>query len=257
MASTVCRAATAVSSERQSSGPRKSEISVTSPAVVRDAATVRRARPSRSRRRLPRARRRGWPGAGRHPVAAAGRRGDAFAAGPEGHDPEAIAASGDEASDDERGTLGNVGLAPVRGPEVHRRGGVEDEPGRELAVRHVLAELRDAGAGGRVPVDAADVIARFVRPDAVEVQPLPEAAAPVVAGHPAADAPAERELEPPDQVVGDGAGTRSGRGPLAPGGSSEVGHAVGSIARSSCGAGTSLMTRWMTVSAVTPSVRAA
>ena len=45
-----------------------------------------------------------------------------------------------------------------------------------------------SAAGGGVPVDAPDVVARLVRPDAVEVQPVPEAAAAVVAGHPAADA---------------------------------------------------------------------
>ena len=238
--------------------PRKSEISVTSPAVVRDAATVRSARPIEIAP-PPSSGTSAWmarssPAIPLRPPAA---RRDALAAGSEGHDPEAIAAPGDEASDDERCALGHVGLAPVRGPEVHRRRGVQDEPCRELAVGDVLADLRDAGTGRRVPVDPADVVARLVRPDAIEVQPLPEAAAAVVAHHPAADPAAERELEPSDQVVGDRPGTRSGGRALAPGGSSEVGHAVGSIARSSCGAGTSLMTRAITVSAVTPSVRAA
>ena len=132
----------------------------------------------RRRRRPPRAVRRRAPGAGR-----ACRCGHRPAGGPPGcaRPPKAMTpsrsrASGDEAPDDEGGALGDVGLAPVGRPEVHRGGAVEQQPRGELAIGHVLADLRDAAARGGVPVDAADVVARLVRPDAVEVQAVAEAA---------------------------------------------------------------------------------
>ena len=125
--------------------------------------------------------------------------------------PEPVAAPRGEAADDERGALGHVGLAPVGRPEVHRRGVVEQEPGRQLAVRHVLADVRGERPGGGVPVDLADVVARLVRPDAVELEAVAAADAAVVAGHPATDATVQRQLELADQPVGDGARPRPGR----------------------------------------------
>ena len=87
----------------------------------------------------------------------------------------------------------------------------------------------------------------------------------MVAGHLAANAPIERQLELPDEPVGDRAGSGSRRGPVAPTDAGEVGartlrtgkgHAVGSAAISRRGAGTSVRTRSMMVSAVIPSARA-
>ena len=110
-----------------------------------------------------------------------------LAAGSEGDDAEAVAAPGGEPTDDERGALGHVGLATVGRPEVHRWGVVEQEPGGQLALRHVLADVRDHRPGGGVPVDPADVVARLVRPDAVEFHAVPPTETAVIAGHLATD----------------------------------------------------------------------
>ena len=143
---------------------------------------------------------------------------------------------------------------------------VEQEPGRELAVRHVLADLRDERAGGGVPVDLADVVAGLVRAEAVELQARAVAATEVVAAHLATDAPVERQLELPDEPVGDRAGPGPGWRPVTPADASEVGartlragdrHAVGSTAISRRGAGTRVRTRSMMVSGVMPSASAA
>ena len=61
--------------------------------------------------------------------------------------PEAIASSRGEAADDEGCALGDVRLAAVGRPEVHRRGVIEEEPGGQLAIRHVLADLRSRRSG--------------------------------------------------------------------------------------------------------------
>jgi hypothetical protein len=220
----------------------------------------------------------GWFGRDRpeeseHPAVAARRRADRLAAGTERHDTEPVSAACREPADDERCALGHVRLAAVRRPEVHRRGVVEQQPRRQLAVGHVLADLRDQRSGGGVPVDAADVVARLVRPDPVELEALAVAATEVVAAHLATDPTVEGQLELADQAIGDGAWAGSGRGPATPADAGEVrgrscrgegrrsraglGHAVGSIAISRRGAGTRVSTRWTMVSAMIPSARAA
>ena len=123
--------------------------------------------------------------------------------------PEAVAAAGGEATDDERGALGHVGLAPVGRPEVHRRGVVEQEPGRQLAVRHVLADLRDAS----VRAVAFQSIRRTSSPGSYgrmrsSSRPVAAAAAAVVAAHLATDPAGQGQLE-----LADEAGRRSGPGP--------------------------------------------
>ena len=113
--------------------------------------------------------------------------------------------------------------------------------------------------GGGVPVDLADVVARFVRPDAVELETVAPAHAAVVAGHPATDPTVHRQLELVNQPVGDGsrARPRSGPGPAADLGQvGRGGHAVGSIAISRRGVGTRVRTRLTMVSGVTPSASA-
>ena len=252
----------------------------TTPGVVRMAADDRE---RAGRRGLAAALLGGFRGDGpeeaEHAAAAALRRGDVLATGTERDDAEAIAAARREATDDERGPFGHVGLAPVGRPEVHRRGVVEQEPGGQLPVRHVLADLRDERPGGGVPVDLADVVAGLVRAEPVELEAGAVTDAEVIAAHPAADAAVEGELELPDEPVGDGAGARSGVRPGPPADAGEVRgrarrrprgarrahrladawrrHAVGSTAISRRGAGTSEMTRSTMVSAVTPSARAA
>ena len=68
-------------------------------------------------------------------------------------DAEPVAAPGRDVADRERDALGDVGLAPVGGPEGHRRRGVEHEPRVERALGDVDADVRLARARGDVPVD--------------------------------------------------------------------------------------------------------
>ncbi len=242
---------------------------VTRPAVVREAATVRSASAIDDCARAFLGRFVGErPEQAEHAVPTTGGRPDdrASARTAEGDHAEPIGAAGDEAADDEGGALGHVRLAPVGGAEVHRRGAVDEQPGRQLAVGHVLADLRDAAARGGLPVDAPDVVARLVRPDAVELQAGAKAQPAVVADEASPRASGQGDLQPADEVLGDRARTGSCGAALPPGEPGEVaaarrveGHAVAApwLARSSCGAGTRLRTRWMTLSGVMPSVRAA
>ncbi len=96
---------------------------------------------------------------------------DALAAGAEGDDAEAVARVG------RRSARRRAPRPRPRRPCAGRRSRsastadvVEQEPRGQLAVRHVLADLRDEAAGRGVPVDAPDVVARLVRPDAVELE---------------------------------------------------------------------------------------
>jgi len=93
---------------------------------------------------------------------------------------------------------------------------VEQEPGGQLAVGHVLADLRDQRPGGGVPIDPADVVARLVRTDPVELEALAVAATEVVATHPATHPPVERQLELAHEPVGDRARARPGGRSVAP-----------------------------------------
>ena len=258
MAMTVWRPATAVRAAASRVGPRKSETIVTSPAVVRDVATVCRARATVERPPP------SSGGSGRerpeqpeHAVAAAGRRDDGLSTGAERDDAEPVRATRDEPADDERRALGDVGLAPIRGAEVHRRGGVEEQPGGELAVRDVLADLGHEAASRGVPVDAPGVVAGLVRPEPVEIEPQAGPGASMVADHPAADAASQGQLEASDEVVRDRAGSGPGRGARRARDPGEIGHAVGSTANSRRGAGTRAVTLAMIESGVTPSASAA
>ena len=103
------------------------------------------------------------PQQAQHPLAPAGGWRDALAVRPEGDDPEPVRAPGHEPTHHERRALRDVGLAPVGRPEVHRGRLVQHDPGGELAIRHVLADLRDVAAGRGVPVDPANVVAGLIR----------------------------------------------------------------------------------------------
>ena len=114
-------------------------------------------------------------------------------------------------------------------------------------------------AGGGVPVDLANVVARLVRPDAVELHAVPATETAVVAAHLATDLAVHGDLELVDEPVRDRAGPGSGRRARPAADPREVGvggHAVGSIASSRRGVGTSVRTRLTMVSGVTPSASA-
>ena len=81
------------------------------------------------------------------------------------------------------------------GPEVDRRAEVEQEPGRDLAVLVVLADVRHGRARGDVPVDRADVVAGLVLAQPGEVHagtPEQRCGTRPGAGRPAAGRPASR-----------------------------------------------------------------
>ncbi len=258
MATTLWRPATAVNDERQSSGPRKSDTIATRPAVVRDVPTACRARASDAP---------AGPSSGTSAASAWSSPSMPFrpAAGGKIRSrpaPNVTTPRRSERRDTKRpmtsdAPFGDVRLAAVGRPEVHRGRRVEQEPRGELPVGHVLADLRDEAARRGVPVDPADVVAGFVRADPVEVQPEAEAPSAVVAGHPPADAAGEGDLEAADEIVGDRPGSRASRGPRDAADLGQVGHAVGSTANSRRGDGTSETTLAMTESGVMPSASAA
>ncbi len=82
-----------------------------------------------------------------------------------------------------------------RRPEVDRRAQVEQEPGRDLAVLDVLADVRRVHPRGDVPVDVADVVADLVLAQVGEVDAVAAEQAAVVAlkqaVEPADDLPVE------------------------------------------------------------------
>ena len=82
-----------------------------------------------------------------------------------------------------------------RRPEVDRRAQVEQEPGRDLAILDVLADVRRVHPRGDVPVDVADVVADLVLAQVGEVHAVAAEQAAVVAlkqaVEPADDLPVE------------------------------------------------------------------
>ena len=114
-------------------------------------------------------------------------------------DPEPVAALGREVTDGDRDALGDVGLAAKRRAERHRWRDVEDEPGRQRPLRDVDPDVRDGRAGGDVPVDAADVVARLIRTDLGELEPAAEIVRPELAGEHAVDPTPDRQVERAEQ----------------------------------------------------------
>ena len=98
-------------------------------------------------------------------------------------------------ADRDRNALGDVRLPPVGRSERHRRRRIEHEPGDEHALGQLDAHVRLAGAGGHVPFDPADVVARLVRTDLPELAADSRERRAIVAGQQAVDAPADRQLE--------------------------------------------------------------
>jgi len=73
-------------------------------------------------------------------------------------------------SDGKSHTFCNVGLAAVGCAEGHRRRCVEHEPGNEHPLGELDADVCLPRARRDVPLDAADVIARLIGPDLVELR---------------------------------------------------------------------------------------
>ena len=86
---------------------------------------------------------------------------------------DAVAAAGQEAGERDRQLGEHDVLAAPRGTEDHRPRPVEQQPGGELAVLGVLADVRLVEPGGDVPVDVADVVLGRVRAQVGEVDAGP------------------------------------------------------------------------------------
>jgi hypothetical protein len=168
---------------------------------------------------------------------------------------EPVAAACRDVTERNCDSLGDVGLAPVGGPEKHRGRRVEDDPGHEYPLGLPHADVRLASAGRDVPVDRADVVARNVRPDLRELRSLALENRPVIPGeqpfHPAAD----RHVERAQQPFRDRSRAGTVRPDLGAEGSGE-GHAAVVRARSILGTGTAASTLSRIVSGLTSSANA-
>ena len=118
-------------------------------------------------------------------------------------DAEPVAAPRRDVADRERDALGDVGLAPQRRAERHRRRDVEHQPRRHRALADVHAHVRLAHPRGHVPVDVADVVARLVRPDHRQLGAGADLRRQVVARHERLDPPHHGEVERAQDRVGD------------------------------------------------------
>ena len=258
MARTVCRAATAVSSGRQSSGPRKSEMTVTRPAVVRDAATVWRARrievgppPSSGTS--------AWSARSRPAMPLRPPDGGVTCSRPA---PNVTTPRRSLRRATNRPT---TSAAPSATSALRRSAVPKCIDGEVSRTSHAVSWR--SGTSSRT----CGTTARAVAFQSIRRTSSPGSYGRMRSRSSPSPRPRPRwspTIRPPTRrlSVNSSRRTRSsaigpGTGPggrsLATGGPSEVGHAVGSIARSSCGAGTSLRIRPTTVSAVMPSVRAA
>ena len=192
------RAASWSSCGRQSRGPRKSETTtITDRAAGRDARCVRapsratsarRARdPARAAARAGARAGRGCPGVrgevDRGPVAEGG---DARAGCRDGRAKWPIASATPSATSHfRRSAVPNVIEADVS----------SSEPRLDGALGDVDPDMRLAGAGGDVPVDQADVVARHVRPHLRELGAVADRPRAVVAREQPVDPPAHRQVE--------------------------------------------------------------
>ena len=128
-------------------------------------------------------------------------------------DAEAVPAARGEVTDRDGDALRHVGLAPVGRAELHRHGGVEHEPRHEHALGEVDADVWLARSGGRVPVDAANVVARDVRAHHRELRSRAEQVRAEVAREQALDPATDGDVQRAEQALGHraGPGTRRRR----------------------------------------------
>ena len=126
-------------------------------------------------------------------------------------DAEAVGALARQLADDQGHALGDVGLAPVGGAEVHRGGVVDQQPGGQRPLGHGHAHVGLAHARGHVPVDLAHVVARHVRPDGGELDAAADARRAVLAGHDPLDPARQGQIHARSRPAGVGPGPgRSG-----------------------------------------------
>ena len=129
-------------------------------------------------------------------------------------DGDAAAAADGELRDRRGDALGDVGLQAQPGAERHRRAQVEHDPGRQRALGHVLADVRDAGARAGRRIELARVVARLVRAQLGELGARADARRPALARQRAAGAagdPRGRAARPRRGRAARGPGGRVGR----------------------------------------------
>ena len=116
---------------------------------------------------------------------------------------DAIAAAGEEPGQRRDEIDQHVSLQPLRlgGPEVDRRAEVEQEPGGDLAVLDVLADIRRRCPGRDVPVDVADVVPVLVFAQVREVDATAVEKRPVVALEQAIQAADDLPVEPLEDAL--------------------------------------------------------
>jgi len=122
-----------------------------------------------------------------------------------------VAAACGHVADGQRHALGDVGLAPVRGPERHRGGDVEHEPGRQRPLTDVHAHVRLLEPRRRHPVDVAYVVTRVVRADHLQLGALAGLRRQVLARHERVDLLHHREIQGPQDRGRNGPGTGARR----------------------------------------------
>ena len=175
----------------------------------------------------------------------------------EGRDSQTISATRGQMPDRDRDSLGDVRLAPLGRPELHRDRRVEHEPGHEDALGEIDADVRLVRPCGDVPVDPPHVVPRLVRAHHRELRARAEEVRAEVAReqplHAAGDRDVERAQEPFRHRAGPGAGRRRAREERARGARP---HATLARPRSSCGAGTAARTWSSSVSGLTSSASA-
>ena len=177
----------------------------------------------------------------------------------EGHDAQPVSAPRREVTDRDGDALRDVGFPSIGRSELHRDGGVEDEPRDEHALGEVDADMRLARARGRVPVDPANIVARNVRPHHRELRSGSQQVRPEVTGEQPLDAPTDRDVERAQEPFGHRPGAGTGGESAARGArrrSSPAPHAALARARSSCGVGTAASTWSRIESGVTSSASA-
>ena len=185
-----------------------------------------------------------------------GRREDALGRAAEADEPHAVPADGRRVTDGQGDAERDVGLAPRRRAEAHRGGEVEDDPRDEHPLGEMDAHVRLGGAGGDVPVDQPDVVARDVRPDLGELRPAAEERRAVVSCEQSVHTARDRQLERLEQALGDRSRPRPVRCRLCAECPQDADHAAAGLPSSSLGCGTAAMTASSTSSALRSSASA-
>ena len=172
----------------------------------------------------------------------------------EGGDADPVSAPRREVADGDRDALGDVPLAPVGGPEPHRRRDVEEHPGRQRALGDVDPHLHLAGTRRGVPVDTPDVVARLPLADLRELRADADRGSAMLAGEQPVDPPADLQIERAQERLGERARAWDCPGSSARGGGGGA-HAARST-RSISGMGTASRTESTIESAPTSAASA-